>query len=77
MSVASILVVQMFLYLKANEVSDVCWRVCRNTQRHSSDKPRPLDDYETLDLETRGQQPQYDVMPRAERQSDNAHYIEL
>jgi len=33
-----------------------------------TDKPRSSDDdYDTLDLETQGQQPQYDVIPRDQR----------
>jgi len=37
---------------------------CRNV----TDKPRSSDgDYDTLDLETQGQQPQYDVIPRDQR----------
>ena len=39
-------------------------------RRNVTDKPRSPDgDYDTLDLETRGQQPQYDVIPRDQRHS--------
>jgi len=36
--------------------------------RNVTDKPHcPTDDYDTLDLERQGQQPQYDVIPRDQR----------
>lgn len=46
---------------------------CRSASSAAVDKSdSAAGDYDTLDLETRGQQPHYDVMPRDLHQRDTA-----
>jgi len=63
-------------------MSDVGWMLTyRTVQRQLSDK-RPADDYATLNVETQGHQPQYDVIEldprhrRRESDTDVNEYVQ-